>query len=35
MASIQLDRHGVALEWKPSLQERLIKYQRRQSRKGC
>lgn len=33
--SIQLDRHGVALEWKSALQDKLIKYQRRQSRRGC
>jgi len=33
--SIQLDRHGVALEWKSNLQERLIKYQRRHSKGRC
>lgn len=32
---LQLDRHGVALEWKSSLQEKLIKYQRRFSRGKC
>lgn len=35
VTSIQLDRHGVALEWRSTLQERLIKYQRRYSRGRC
>lgn len=33
--SMQLDRHGIALEWKSSLQEKLVKYQRRQARGRC
>lgn len=33
--TIQLDRHGVAIEWKSTLQERLIKYQRRYSKGRC
>lgn len=33
--SIQLDRHGVVLEWRSSLQEKLIKYQKRQSKGRC
>lgn len=33
--SLQLDRHGIALEWKSSLQEKLIKYQRRLARGRC
>lgn len=33
--TLQLDRHGIAMEWKPSLQEKLIKYQRRQARGRC
>lgn len=33
--SLQLDRHGVALEWRSSLQEKLVKYQRRAARGRC
>lgn len=33
--ALQLDRHGVALEWKSSLQEKLMRYQRRLSRGKC
>lgn len=33
--SLQLDRHGIALEWRSSLQEKLVKYQRRLARGRC
>lgn len=31
----QLDRHGVSMVWRPSLQEKLIKYQRLYSEGLC
>lgn len=33
--TIQLDRHGVAIEWKSGLQEKLMKAQSRQARGKC
>lgn len=30
--SLQLDRHGVALEWQPSLQKKMMLLQRKYAR---